>query len=875
MKDVGLDKSVADAKELKFLQLRADKSPFNPGNFAMQNESELRAMNDNSNDQFVEKMRCPLCQDIFRCRFQLEKHVMQIHSVNADGLKRLLVLVNQSHWLNLDNRNITDSTQLTPPLPTDKMQKQFTGEEDPNQPDKNEEPNKFLNINKNLFSSPENQASKDFNLMSVPNSTISEKHVYKYRCGKCSLAFQTLNKLELHSQYHVFRDARKCILCGRSFRSVNALSRHLENMHSNMNDQKILFEQKYEAAKKEIAQKSNLSAEVFAQQLFEDRRASSNSNVQQNNKLNSQKINSLEDFVNSDHIAQTNYNELIRKYKCQDCRVAYTRQKYLILHNKFHSQQKNKNITFTDNKLLEVTKSFKCDTCRENFTEKNILFVHYKSINHCFNMKLASEKSKSDNVSKQLLLGEGFTNQNSKSFDQKPFKCYICKICYSNVDTLELHKQSSFHSFQVLKLQNLHNSNALKNKSFADLFFAEDNKNIHSKEKDPEKTIACSKCNKCFTNSKQLIFHQPLCSIIDPMALIQKIISPDDASRCDIQNLQSSLSYTQFLEKYSQQFGYQDEQKDVSMPPKQKTSHIYKHLLESFGFDLVMQFNESHQKRTREDQELSFKNKLLTPKEEYNIFAAKEVFCSEQHEKDANSEGKSSICQICNKEFSSVLVLKAHSEEVHNDLVPQEILEKYIQDFKKEYERKVVVVTAATSSSTLSTPSNSKSSDEKLSGFQNSKQRDHKVTHFNKEAETPSLPVLNPSLLSLSSSLFPTDFSQAKTIQNKLSQEGQDENLSKMQIAALNVLAASRLQQQIQGYPGFMVNMMGLPTNQNLSTVAAMNIQPPLFSSILSTQTEEPNISSFPAVPAQTQMLTNNLNALQPQQTNVSHFFII
>ena len=35
------------------------------------------------------------------------------------------------------------------------------------------------------------------------HGTISEKHVYKYRCAQCSLAFKTAEKLALHSQYHV------------------------------------------------------------------------------------------------------------------------------------------------------------------------------------------------------------------------------------------------------------------------------------------------------------------------------------------------------------------------------------------------------------------------------------------------------------------------------------------------------------------------------------------------------------------------------------------------------------------------------------------------------------------------------------------------
>ena len=36
---------------------------------------------------------CPLCQEPYSEYSELENHVMQIHSVNSDGLQRLLVLM--------------------------------------------------------------------------------------------------------------------------------------------------------------------------------------------------------------------------------------------------------------------------------------------------------------------------------------------------------------------------------------------------------------------------------------------------------------------------------------------------------------------------------------------------------------------------------------------------------------------------------------------------------------------------------------------------------------------------------------------------------------------------------------------------------------
>ena len=53
--------------------------------------------------------------------------------------------------------------------------------------------------------------------------SVSDRHVYKYRCNHCSLAFKTMQKLQIHSQYHAIRAATMCNLCQRSFRTFQAL----------------------------------------------------------------------------------------------------------------------------------------------------------------------------------------------------------------------------------------------------------------------------------------------------------------------------------------------------------------------------------------------------------------------------------------------------------------------------------------------------------------------------------------------------------------------------------------------------------------------------------------------------------------------------
>uniref|UniRef100_A0AAV2KWC4 Uncharacterized protein n=2 Tax=Knipowitschia caucasica TaxID=637954 RepID=A0AAV2KWC4_KNICA len=61
---------------------------------------------------------------------------------------------------------------------------------------------------------------------------LTDRHGYRFRCSRCSLAFPTQEKLQLHWQYHAMRAATECPLCSRQCRSQEALQRHMQNTHS-------------------------------------------------------------------------------------------------------------------------------------------------------------------------------------------------------------------------------------------------------------------------------------------------------------------------------------------------------------------------------------------------------------------------------------------------------------------------------------------------------------------------------------------------------------------------------------------------------------------------------------------------------------------
>lgn len=248
----------------------------------------------------VEQMACPLCQESCSDRHKLESHVMQVHSVNAEGLKRLLLLVNQSHWLNTTSSSGRSSANNSSSSSAAEVNKSGgvsgghqSGEllNDDDIKDKSETDGYLLEENGDSDEYRCQSCLKSFrnldDLCTHQNETghleikqtpggpgylcwkkgcnqyfptapslqmhfreiharsgsqsmaVSEKHVYKYRCNQCSLAFKTMEKLQIHSQYHAIRDASKCCLCGRSFRSLLALQKHVETSHTELSEDEL------------------------------------------------------------------------------------------------------------------------------------------------------------------------------------------------------------------------------------------------------------------------------------------------------------------------------------------------------------------------------------------------------------------------------------------------------------------------------------------------------------------------------------------------------------------------------------------------------------------------------------------------------------
>ncbi|XP_070143773.1 zinc finger protein 2 isoform X2 [Drosophila kikkawai] len=210
-------------------------------------------------------IQCPLClENHFREKTSLEMHLTSVHNVARDGLSRLLMLIDPKAWEESKSSiSSTEEAMATPEecssssssaaattnvlginvLGCQKCEASFKHDEQLLQhaqqtqhfPIQNGE---FLCLGVTHISRPCYLRFRTLPIMinhyqdTHMSSVISERHVYKYRCKQCSLAFKTQEKLTTHMLYHTMRDATKCSHCQRNFRSTQALQKHMDQVHA-------------------------------------------------------------------------------------------------------------------------------------------------------------------------------------------------------------------------------------------------------------------------------------------------------------------------------------------------------------------------------------------------------------------------------------------------------------------------------------------------------------------------------------------------------------------------------------------------------------------------------------------------------------------
>lgn len=232
---------------------------------------------------------------------------------------------------------------------------------------------------------------------------ISDRHVYKYRCSQCSLAFKTAEKLQQHSQYHAIRAATMCCLCQRSFRTIQALQKHLETSHLELSE----------------IQLQQLCGSLL---MTEDLLASED-----------QGLDEEQGTFEEEKVKEDEESDLEEKICQPDSALSLTRDD-AELNPKPSVVPLRKGPNLSTEKFLDPSRPFKCTVCKESFTQKNILLVHYNSVSHLHKVKRSVQDS-------SAALPESV----SSSADHKPFKCSICNVAYSQSSTLEIHMRSVLH----------------------------------------------------------------------------------------------------------------------------------------------------------------------------------------------------------------------------------------------------------------------------------------------------------------------------------------------------------------------------------------------------------------------------------------------
>lgn len=380
------------------------------------------------------------------------------------------------------------------------------------------------------------------------------------------------------------RDATKCNICNRSFRSTQSLQKHMEQAHAN-------------------SPVTSPGLEKLNDMNDDDRPQSAASTLQDeecNDNEPHQEHSELDEYLNSPPLAEEHFNDLNRKYKCQKCKVAYTIPYFLQQHYKSSMHRRNEKLNnYPMEKYLDPNRPFKCEVCRESFTQKNILLVHYNSVSHLHKMKKQNENNNTPSTSPSNELDRKSVDFDRKSIDydvetleagqkrklspendydspKKRFKCDICKVAYAQGSTLDIHMRSVLHQTRACRLQ--------------------------------EEQLRAQR--------------QGLSPNLARIHELSQNASPTP----------SNMSLSQELAEGSKM-----------------NNQVFKTLLETYGFDLVKQFNEI--------------NKLP--------------------EKFAE-DGKY-ICRHCKKIFSSPFVLKTHGEEIHNEKIPIDVLEKFAENVRQHF----------------------------------------------------------------------------------------------------------------------------------------------------------------------------------------------
>ncbi|CAJ1056767.1 zinc finger homeobox protein 3-like [Xyrichtys novacula] len=428
-----------------------------------------RLHQQNENQQTVQ---CPLCQVILPYT-HLQQHLTHVHSVAQDCVDKLISTVTpqmkqqphplqtepQPEWCTDDtqrsknsknnNANCSDTDNTEAPADSQKDKVENTEGEVAAPKDVTAlltpplEDNTTHHSNGRLAPQSPTQippSSPPSSPASDPPS-FSDRHGYRFRCSRCSLAFPTQEKLQLHWQYHAMRAATECPICSRQCRSQEALQRHMQNTHSQLDNtqEQNTLSPSHTTQYMEHNKSSSQQDLSLSPQVGQDAGGAEEEDIEEEEALPSHEKEETKvvEFKEKEVVGEINGSE--EEVSEQD-KGAYEE----IVTEQSSSSPVKKSSNPTMDRYLDPTRPYKCTICSESFTQKTILLVHYNSVSHLHRARRALQDS-----------GTGVAvPETPRGPDPRPYRCRLCGVGYSQSSTLDIHLRSVLHQTRARAAQN-------------------------------------------------------------------------------------------------------------------------------------------------------------------------------------------------------------------------------------------------------------------------------------------------------------------------------------------------------------------------------------------------------------------------------------